>query len=111
TVTINDTIDTTTRSVHRGAVNENKTITYTASVDNAPQTAFDVTLDNGVVIHFAAGSTSGSSAAQPAQGEDPYVDAASYQESSAGTTGGNFEALSTRSTATVTINDTIDTTT
>ncbi|MEZ5483443.1 MAG: immunoglobulin-like domain-containing protein [Porticoccaceae bacterium] len=84
---------------------------YTASVDNAPQTPFSVTLDNGVVIHFAAGALTGSSDPQPAQGDDPYVDGDSFSVSIASTSGGNFEALDTSDTATIHITDTLDTTT
>ncbi|KEA62986.1 T1SS secreted agglutinin RTX [Marinobacterium lacunae] len=111
TITINDTIDTTTVTLDDVTVSEDGTITYTASVDNAPQGAFSVTLDNGVVINFLDGQTSGSSVAQPAQGEDVYIDAESFNVSIASTSGGNYEALDTSDTATVTINDTIDTST
>ncbi|WIO75538.1 type I secretion C-terminal target domain-containing protein [Porticoccaceae bacterium LTM1] len=111
TVTINDTVDTTTVTLDDVTVNEDQTITYTASVDNAPQGAFSVTLDNGVVINFADGALTGSSAPQAAQGDDAYVDGDSFNVSIASTSGGNYEALDTSSTATITINDTIDTTT
>jgi T1SS-143 domain-containing protein len=110
-VTINDTIDTTTLTLNDVTVNEDGTLTYTASVDNAPQGAFAVTLDNGVVINFADGSLTGSSDPQSAQGDDPYVDGENFTVSVASTTGGNFEQLDTTVTALVTINDTIDTVT
>ena len=65
-ITINDTIDLTTVTLDDVIVNEDQTLTYTASVDNAPDTAFDVLLSNGVTISFAAGSLTGASLAQPA---------------------------------------------
>ncbi len=106
-----DTIDTTTVTLDDVTVSEDGTITYTASVDNAPQGAFSVTLNNGVVINFADGSLTGSSAPQAAQGDDPYVDGESFNVSITSTSGGNYEALDTSDTALITINDTIDTTT
>ena len=110
TVTITDTIDTTVVTLNDVAVLENGAITYTASVNNVPQTAFSVTLSNGVVINFAAGSPTGSSAPQPAQGDDVYQDGQSIPVSIASYSGGNYEAVNIADTATVTITDTIDTT-
>ncbi|MEZ5483445.1 MAG: immunoglobulin-like domain-containing protein [Porticoccaceae bacterium] len=57
---------------------ENNSLIYTASVDNAPQTPFSVTLDNGVVIHFAAGALTGS-LIRNRHKDDPYVDGDSFQ--------------------------------
>lgn len=124
TVTINETtptdtdnnfgnrqIITTTVTLNDVTVFENQTYSYTASVNHAPQTAFTVTLNNGMAINFAAGSTTGTSAVQPAQGEDPYIDNTNFTVSIASTTGGNYEALDISDTATVTIKDTIDATT
>jgi len=110
-INVIDTIDTTTVTLNDVTVAEDGTITYTASVDNAPQGAFSVTLNNGVVINFASGSLTGSSDPQLAQGDDPYLDGESFVVSIASTSGGNYEALDTTDTATVTIEDTIDTTT
>jgi hypothetical protein len=109
-VQINDTIDTTVVTLNNVSALENVPLVYTASVNNAPQSAFDVMLSNGVVIHFDAGSMLGSSAPQPAQGDDAYLDASSSSISIASTSGGNFEALDISSTASVQISDTIDTT-
>ena len=53
---VQDDSDTTVVTLNDVAVLENGAITYTASVNNVPQTAFSVTLSNGVVINFAAGS-------------------------------------------------------
>ena len=96
TVTITDTIDTTVVTLNDVAVLENGAITYTASVNNVPQTAFSVTLSNGVVINFAAGSPTGSSAPQPAQGDDVYQDGQSIPVSIASYSGGNYEAAQHR---------------
>ncbi|WP_143004401.1 immunoglobulin-like domain-containing protein, partial [Halomonas shengliensis] len=103
-----DTTDTTTVTLDDVTVNEAQQLVYTASVDNAPQGAFSVTLNNGVVINFADGALTGSSEPQPAQGEDVYLDADSFPISIASTSGGNYEALDTTDTATVTITDTIN---
>lgn len=111
TVTIDDTINATTVTLDDINVTEVGTITYTASVDNAPQGAFSVTLNNGVVINFVDGALTGSSAPQAAQGDDVYNDGRSYSISISSTSGGNYEAVNTGSTATVTITDTIDTVT
>ncbi|WP_036191089.1 retention module-containing protein, partial [Marinobacterium lacunae] len=95
TVDIYDTIDTTTVTLDDVTVSEDGTITYTASVDNAPQGDLTITLNNGVVITILDGQTNGSSDPQPAQGEDPYVDADSFNVSIASTSGGNYEDLDT----------------
>ncbi|MFM5589165.1 immunoglobulin-like domain-containing protein, partial [Aeromonas rivipollensis] len=108
TVTINDTINITTVTLDDVTVNEDQTLTYTASVDNPTQSAFSVTLSNGVVIHFADGASVGSSDPQPAQGDDVHLDSDSFVVSIASTSGGNYEALDTTDTATVTIIDTVD---
>ena len=106
---VNDAVDTTVVTLNDVSVLENEKIVYTASVNNAPQTAFSVTLNNGVVIYFNAGSTTGSSTPQPAQGEDPWNDGSQTTLSIASTSGGNFEALDITDTATLTISDTIQT--
>ena len=111
TLTINDTIDTTTVTLDNVTVNEDQTITYTASVDNAPQGSdLVLTLSNGAVITIAENQTSGSSDPYPAQGDDPYLDSDSQPLSISSAVGGNYENLDTSDTATLTINDTIDTT-
>ncbi|OWV96968.1 immunoglobulin-like domain-containing protein [Rhizobium sp. R693] len=109
--TVSDTTDTTTVTLHDVTVTEAQQIVYTASVDHAPQTAFDVTLNNNVVIHFAAGATTGSSDPQAAQGEDVFKDGSTSTLSIASTTGGNYENLDTSSTAKLTVSDTTDTVT
>ena len=94
-------------TLHDVTALENETFVYTASLDHPTQGAFAVTLSNGVVINFADGATTGSSAVQAAQGDDVYADGSVTPVSIASTAGGNFEDLNTESTATVTINDTI----
>jgi len=111
TVTVNDTIDTTTVTLDDVSVAEDGTITYSASVDNAPQGNLTITLTNGVVITIPDGVTTGSSSPQAAQGDDVYVDGESFNVGIQSTSGGNYEDLDTTDTATVTISDTIDTTT
>jgi hypothetical protein len=78
TVTVNDTTDTTTVTLNDVSVAEDGTITYSASVDNAPQGNLTITLTNGVVITIADGTTTGTSAPQAAQGDDVYVDGESF---------------------------------
>jgi T1SS-143 domain-containing protein len=111
TVTISDTIDTTTVTLDNVSVAEDGTITYSASVDNAPQGNLTITLTNGVVITIPDGATTGSSAPQAAQGDDVYIDGESFNVGIQSTSGGNYEQLDTTDTATVTISDTTDTST
>ncbi|WP_415904038.1 retention module-containing protein [Neptuniibacter sp. QD48_55] len=87
---------------------EDGLITYTASVDKAPQGDFIVTLDNGVEIYFASGSLIGSSEPQPAQGEDAYIDGESFDVAISSVSGGGYENLDLSDTSLITINDTID---
>ena len=88
------------------------TATISASVNNAVTgSPLIITLDNGATVTIPVGQTSADSTAFAVQGDDPYNDAESYSVAISGTTGGNFEALDTTDTATVTINDTIDTVT
>ncbi|MEP1208386.1 MAG: immunoglobulin-like domain-containing protein, partial [Rhizobiaceae bacterium] len=84
-----DTISTTIVTLDDVTVDEAGEVIYTASVDNPPQGAFTVTLNNGVDIVFADGALTGASAAQPPQGEDPYVDGENFVVSVASTSGGN----------------------
>ncbi|MEP4262269.1 MAG: immunoglobulin-like domain-containing protein, partial [Rhizobiaceae bacterium] len=84
-----DTISTTIVTLDDVTVDEAGEVIYTASVDNPPQGAFTVTLNNGVDIVFADGALTGASAAQQ-------VDLNTVQEdfvvSVVSTTGGNYEA-------------------
>src|SRR5213076_1439980 len=111
TVTVNDTIDTTTVTLDDVTVSEGAgTATITAHVDN-PVTGSDlvITLSNGATVTIPVGASSAASTAFAVQGDDPYVDNESYSVSISSTAGGNYEALNTADTATVTVNDTIDT--
>ena len=89
---------------------ENQSYFYTATLGSKAQTALSVTLANNVVINFAVGATTGSSVVQNAQGDDPYIDGSVTTVGIKSFSGGNFEALNITDSATVTINDTIDTT-
>ncbi|MCP0914986.1 hypothetical protein NKV53_11690 [Legionella sp. 27cVA30] len=109
TITVQDTIDTTTVTLGDVTVNEGGTITLTANVNNAPQTDLTLTLSNGEVITILAGQTSGS-VTFPAPADDAYVDADSQIISISNAAGGNYEQLDTSDTATITVQDTIDTT-
>ncbi|RUQ96538.1 immunoglobulin-like domain-containing protein, partial [Legionella septentrionalis] len=110
TITVQDTIDTTTVTLSDVTVNEGGTITLTANVNNAPETDLTLTLSNGQVITILAGQTSGS-VTFPAPTDDAYIDADSQTISISNATGGNYEQLDTSDTATITVQDTIDTTT
>ncbi|WP_314946419.1 immunoglobulin-like domain-containing protein, partial [Bradyrhizobium cosmicum] len=111
TVTIKDTLDPTTVTLNDVTVNEGVgTATISASVNHAPQGSdLVLTLSNGTTITILDGQTTGTSTPFAVQGDDPYVDHESYSVSVTGATGGNYEALNTADTATVTVNDTINT--
>ncbi|WP_325049679.1 immunoglobulin-like domain-containing protein, partial [Legionella septentrionalis] len=111
TITVQDTIDTTTVTLGDVTVDEGGNITLTANVENAPKdTPLTITLSNGEVITIAVGQTSGS-VTFPASTDDAYIDAGSQTISISNATGGNYEQLDTSDTATITVQDTIDTTT
>ncbi|WP_158616489.1 immunoglobulin-like domain-containing protein, partial [Legionella septentrionalis] len=110
TITVQDTIDTTTVTLGDVTVNEGGTITLTASVNNAPQTDLTLTLSNGEIITILAGQTSGS-VTFAAPTDDAYLDAGSQTISISSAAGGNYEQLDISDTATITVQDTIDTTT
>src|SRR5213076_1836553 len=104
TVTVNDTIDTTTVTLDDVTVSEGAgTATITAHVDN-PVTGSDlvITLSNGATVTIPVGASSAASTAFAVQGDDPYVDNESYSVSISSTAGGNYEALNTADTATIT---------
>jgi hypothetical protein len=111
TAHVNDTITTNFVTLDDVVVLENQTFVYTAHLDYASLTPFTVKLNNGVDITFGIGQHTAMSAPQAAQGDDVYLDGQSTQVSIASTSGGNFEAVDTSDTATVTINDTLDPTT
>ncbi|WHS60576.1 LapA family giant adhesin [Pseudomonas sp. G2-4] len=97
--TITDSIDTTTVTLTATpTVNENGTITYTATLTDAngnPVTAQNgpvtVTLDSGKTITIAAGASSG--VLDVAVGNDVYQGPTTVTESIASASGGNLEAI------------------
>lgn len=91
---------------------EGDQITYTATLDNAAQTAVTITLSNGKEITIAAGQTTGQVTFDAPN--DVYINAntSTVSASITSASGGNFEDLQIDTTACVThIADTIDTTT
>ncbi|WP_279387514.1 retention module-containing protein [Marinobacterium mangrovicola] len=112
TVTVNDTIDTTVITLGDISVNEGSGSASISATLGAPVTESPlvITLDNGATITIGVGETSGTSEPFDVQGDDPYVDGESYAVGISSVSGGNFEALDSSDTATVTVNDTIDTT-
>ena len=80
------------------SVDETQAITYTATLSNSATSAVTVTLTGGATITIASGATTGT-AVIAAQGEDPYVDAATASRAITATSGGTaaFEALAVRS--------------
>jgi hypothetical protein len=86
--------------------------TISAKLDN-PVTGSPlvITLSNGVTITIPVGSDEGISEPFDIQGDDPYIDNESYEVTVMGVTGGDFANIDSDDTATVTINDTIDTVT
>ncbi|TNH79625.1 retention module-containing protein, partial [Aeromonas sobria] len=111
TTQINDTVDTTTVTLSAPAqVNEGGQITYSASVNNAPQSDLVLTLSNGASITIKAGELNGSVTVD-APSDDVYQDGSSLTVSITGSSGGNYEQLDTSSKATTEVADTVDTTT
>ena len=115
TVTIDDTIDTTTVSLDDVTVDEGTGTAVISATISALPTEGDLvlTLSNGATVTFTpGGSLTVDSTPFAVQGDDPYVDGESYDVSVSSHTGGaEFEDLDLSDTATVTIDDTIDTTT
>ncbi|MBL0590826.1 retention module-containing protein [Aeromonas veronii] len=111
TTQINDTVDTTTVTLGAPAqVNEGGQITYSANVNNAPQSDLVLTLSNGASITIKAGELSGSVTVD-APSDDVYKDGSSLTVSITGSSGGNYEQLDTSSKVTTDVVDTVDTTT
>ncbi len=116
--TITDSVDTTTVTLTATpAVNENGTITYTATLTDAngnPVTAQNgpvtVTLDSGKTITIAAGASSG--VLDVAVGNDIYQGPTTVTESIASASGGNLEAIAPNTAPVSTVvSDVNDTTT
>ncbi|MFL9011325.1 large adhesive protein, partial [Pseudomonas sp. QLc11A] len=115
---ITDSIDTTTVTLTATpSVDENGTITYTATLTDAqgkPVTAQNgpvtVTLDSGKIITIAEGQSSGS--LPVSVGNDVYIGPTIVTESIKDAVGGNLELVSPNTTpVTTTVNDVNDTTT
>ncbi|WP_235581176.1 immunoglobulin-like domain-containing protein, partial [Rhizobacter sp. Root1238] len=107
TVTDNASATTVTLTPSAASVAEGGSISYTATVNN-PVTGspFVVTLSNGQTITIPVGQSSASSAATAVRADDFY--AQGNQTVSVGitnTAGGNFEAVTTTSTASTTVTD------
>ncbi|MCL2891209.1 immunoglobulin-like domain-containing protein, partial [Brenneria tiliae] len=112
TVQISDTTDVTKLTLGDITVAEGSdSATVSATLSNPTDRAFTVTLSNGATISFAAGSTTGTSSAFAVQEDDVYQDGESYTIRVTDAGEHNFEQLDTRDTATVTVTDTVDTTT
>ncbi|MBD9464980.1 LapA family giant adhesin [Pseudomonas sp. Pdm06] len=116
--TITDSIDATTVTLTATpTVNENGTITYTATLtgaDGKPVTAQNgpvtVTLESGKTITIAAGASSG--VLDVAVGNDVYQGPTTVTESIASASGGNLEAIAPNTSPVSTVvSDVNDTTT
>ena len=112
TLSVADTIDTTTLTLNNVIVNEGGSFVYSASVTNPSNTAMDVTLTNGVIIHFNAGATTGESDLQFAHANNPYIDESTTQFGIFDINGDNYENLiiANSGIAILEVKDTIDTT-
>jgi hypothetical protein len=113
--TVNDDADATTVTLtaSSASVAEGGSITYTASVNNAVTgSPLVITLSNGQQITIPVGASSASSAAFAVRADDAYVQGnQTVTVGITGTTGGNYEALTTTSTASTTVSDDSDATT
>ncbi|WP_445181324.1 LapA family giant adhesin [Pseudomonas sp. McL0111] len=107
-----DTINTTHLTLSAESyVLEGTSITYTATLTNAAQTAVTVNLSNGQTITIEAGKTSGS-VTIAAPSDDVYKDVSKLTVTMTDASGGNFEKLDVSKTpVSTTVNDTIDKTT
>ncbi|WP_330165017.1 immunoglobulin-like domain-containing protein, partial [Pseudomonas fluorescens] len=116
--TVNDVSDSTTVTLTATpSVDENGTITYTATLtdkNGVPVTAHDtpvtVTLDSGKVITIAVGQSSGT--LPVTVGNDVYKGPTTVTESIKSADGGNLEAINpVKTPVSTTVNDVSDTTT
>ena len=107
TVTISDTIDTTTvtLSATPEVSEDGGTVTYTATVNNAPDDSdLVVTLSNGVEITIAVGETSNSEDDIMTAGDlAGFLAAGKFTVTIDDSTGGNYEAIDITDDATVDI--------
>jgi hypothetical protein len=88
------------------------TLTYTATVTQAPTTPLTITLSNGAVITIPAGQVTGSVDVPLAPNDTPYIDGHAITVTVTGTTGGDNLAVTVDPTPAVTqVTDTNDVTT
>src|SRR5205823_2374567 len=111
TTTVADDSDASTVTLSAaGSVSEGGSIIYTASVDAAVTgTPLIITLSNGQTITIPIGQSSADSTPFVVRADDAYVQADdTLTVGITGTSGGNFEALTTTSTVTTTVADDSD---
>ncbi|MCL1075976.1 retention module-containing protein, partial [Shewanella dokdonensis] len=89
-------------------VDEGGQITYSASVNNVPQSDLVLTLSNGATITIAAGQSTGTVTVD-APSDDVYQDGETLTVNVTGSTGGNYENLDLGNSVDTQVNDTIDT--
>ncbi|MDP4556148.1 type I secretion C-terminal target domain-containing protein [Halomonas meridiana] len=112
TVTDNDT--ETTLTLNNVTVDEGAgTATLSGTLSSAPtDEPLVIALDNGATLTFGIGETTATSTPFAVQGDDVYLDGETITVNASVQSGGDeFENLNVGDTATVTVNDTIDTTT
>ncbi|HEX6706466.1 MAG TPA: immunoglobulin-like domain-containing protein [Albitalea sp.] len=111
---VSDDVDSSTLTLTASAANvtEGGSVVFTATVNNAVTgTPLVVTLSNGQTITIPVGSSSASSAGFPVRADDAYVEGnQTLTVSVSGTSGGNYEALASTSSTTVTVSDDADAT-
>ena len=87
------------------------TITYTATLTQAPVSPLTVALSNGATITIAAGAFTGTVDVPVAASDDVYVDPGSVSAAITGTSGGGITLVADATPAVTTIGDTVDSTT
>ena len=105
-----DSDKTTVTLTAAESVTEGGSIVYTATVSNAV-TGSDlvITLDNGKTITIPVGATHADSEAVAVRADEAYVQGTTTVTAAiSGTTGGNYEALDTTSTASTSVHDDSD---
>ena len=115
TTTVTDDADQTVVTVtpSAAAVVEGGTVAYTVAVNHVVTgSPFAVTLSNGQTITIPVGASSVTGPAIAVRADDAYAQGSTNTVVSiTGTSGGNFEALTTTSTATTAVTDDSDVTT
>ncbi|WP_369820796.1 immunoglobulin-like domain-containing protein, partial [Rhizobacter sp. Root1221] len=115
TTTVTDDADQTVVTVTASAttIAEGNTLTYTVAVNQAVTgTPFVVTLSNGQTVTIPVGASSATSPAIAVRADDAYAQGSvNTVVSITNTSGGNFEAVNTASTATTAVTDDSDATT